>query len=340
MKQREIWIDVAKGLGIILVVLGHTLIPDGIVKFIFAFHMPLFFFISGYLFSFNSYPTLNGLVLKKAKQLLIPYLIAFFITYFYWLFIGRTHGADMENNQLWWQPFQALIYGGDWLKGIFAPLWFFTGLFVTQIYFYLTKNLKPFLVFIIIALASIGGFYLSKIEPYQFAWSFDAALLTIFFYGLGYLLKDKIKNTIDKLKPFPLIAGSILLFTLTYFLSQYNVKMSFYANIYGDYFLFIFGALAGTAALIGLAKLWQNSKILEFLGRNSLIIFAYHSILLGVYRNGLALIGLPIKAGTLYSGVIYATLDILTLTAIILIYNWLKNIPKKDAATGLISQSN
>ena len=56
--KRLDWIDIAKGIGIILVVLGHTLVPQvretGFAGFlwifIYNFHMPLFFFLSGYLF--------------------------------------------------------------------------------------------------------------------------------------------------------------------------------------------------------------------------------------------------------------------------------------------------
>ncbi|MCD4694754.1 MAG: acyltransferase family protein, partial [Bacteroidales bacterium] len=49
-KQRFEWIDIAKGIGILLVVYGHCQPPPLIEKFVYAFHMPLFFFISGFLF--------------------------------------------------------------------------------------------------------------------------------------------------------------------------------------------------------------------------------------------------------------------------------------------------
>ena len=47
MKTRIEWIDFAKGLTILLVVVGHT-ISNGLIRgSIFSFHMPLFFFLSG-----------------------------------------------------------------------------------------------------------------------------------------------------------------------------------------------------------------------------------------------------------------------------------------------------
>lgn len=49
MKQRNETVDIAKGLGIVLVILGHLVVGDGLVsKWIFSFHMPLFYFLSGY----------------------------------------------------------------------------------------------------------------------------------------------------------------------------------------------------------------------------------------------------------------------------------------------------
>ena len=48
--MRESWIDVLKGIGIILVVIGHTSMENPLVKWIYVFHMPLFFALSGYMF--------------------------------------------------------------------------------------------------------------------------------------------------------------------------------------------------------------------------------------------------------------------------------------------------
>ncbi|WP_442945177.1 acyltransferase family protein [Nostoc sp.] len=48
MSQRIEWIDCWKGLAIITVVVGHIIAP--VSKYIFWFHMPLFFFLSGYLY--------------------------------------------------------------------------------------------------------------------------------------------------------------------------------------------------------------------------------------------------------------------------------------------------
>lgn len=47
--QRIDWIDTAKGLCMLLVIVGHTLPYSNLLRnFIFSFHMPAFFFLTGY----------------------------------------------------------------------------------------------------------------------------------------------------------------------------------------------------------------------------------------------------------------------------------------------------
>lgn len=50
MDSRIKWIDAAKGLGIVLVVMSHAPIDETLKAFLFAFHMPLFFYLSGAVF--------------------------------------------------------------------------------------------------------------------------------------------------------------------------------------------------------------------------------------------------------------------------------------------------
>ena len=53
-KTRDISIDMAKGIGMIAVIIGHMTVPVKVTDFIFSFHMPLFFLINGYFFKEKS----------------------------------------------------------------------------------------------------------------------------------------------------------------------------------------------------------------------------------------------------------------------------------------------
>ena len=92
--KRFIWVDYAKTIGIYLVILGHSYICTPINEIIYTFHMPLFFFLSGYLFSFERYPSFKKFAWKRFKSLLVPYLWINLITYLFWLLIGRNYGHD------------------------------------------------------------------------------------------------------------------------------------------------------------------------------------------------------------------------------------------------------
>ena len=71
--KRETWIDFLRGTGIILVMLGHCWPPFS--KQIYGFHMPLFFLLSGYLFSHYEKLCFKDLIKKLAVRLLIPYYV-------------------------------------------------------------------------------------------------------------------------------------------------------------------------------------------------------------------------------------------------------------------------
>jgi fucose 4-O-acetylase-like acetyltransferase len=71
MDKRIEWIDLSKGIGMVLVILGHCVCFGGnIHNIVFSFHMPLFFILSGIVFGNNQ----KNFVLKKAKALLVPYV--------------------------------------------------------------------------------------------------------------------------------------------------------------------------------------------------------------------------------------------------------------------------
>lgn len=72
--NRVQWLDVAKGITIMLMVLGHTSIPDRLSNFIFAFHMPLFFIASGWCTSWNKY-SWEEYLKKKGQALAIPFIV-------------------------------------------------------------------------------------------------------------------------------------------------------------------------------------------------------------------------------------------------------------------------
>lgn len=105
---RVAWIDVAKGIGILLVVLGHISTEPG-ARAVFLFHMPLFFMLAGATFRRRN---LLDFARARAASILVPYAA-------YLALVASTFPADWRS----------LVVGGTALQGPFAPFWFATCLF-------------------------------------------------------------------------------------------------------------------------------------------------------------------------------------------------------------------
>ena len=86
--DRKKWLDICKGIAIILVVMGHVnssfsnsgILSDSFLlkyvgKFVYSFHMPLFFILSGFGFGLSKKATMTREIKKRVCSLGIPYLI-------------------------------------------------------------------------------------------------------------------------------------------------------------------------------------------------------------------------------------------------------------------------
>lgn len=71
--KRKYWLDIAKGIAIFLMVIGHTSIPNVVSNFIYAFHMPLFFIASGLTSNYGKH-TVGGYVKHKSYTIMLPFL--------------------------------------------------------------------------------------------------------------------------------------------------------------------------------------------------------------------------------------------------------------------------
>lgn len=123
------WLDSAKGIGILLVVIGHIW-TGGIVRDdIYAFHMPLFFLLAGY----TARPKdQRGFVTAQWRTLAVPY-IAFLLT----LVLADQLIEHMRGLypifRSWDQALWAMLVGGSELRGPFTIFWFVPCLMAARI---------------------------------------------------------------------------------------------------------------------------------------------------------------------------------------------------------------
>lgn len=274
--ERIEWIDNLKGVGIFLVVLGHLQLAETSTKIIYSFHMPLFFFISGFLFKIKSNEAFRTRARKKAINLIRPYFIFEAISILFTSFVSIVKGGKLPALS---DTLSELFYL-EGTVGWNSPLWFLVVLFFVELIFSVFKS--PLYKMTISFVGLIGGFLLSLINT-NFIIGINAIFIGVFFYGFGYILrKHSIIEKLGKHK-LPSIVSTSSFLVLNIVISLINQPVSIYENVVGNYFYFIVAALSGVLFMVIVFSKTRSVKILEFYGKNTLFIMGTHYFFLFVY---------------------------------------------------------
>lgn len=328
MKTRFNWIDFAKFLGIFLVVLGHTPLPVSIINFIYSFHMPLFFFISGFLFDFNKFQSLLEFIKRRTQQLILPYLFLSLITYLFWLFIGRKFGSDSNSSLSIFTPLIGIFYGtatNNYLAHC-VPLWFLPCLFVVEFIFFICfRRGKGKLL--ILSIIIMFGYLSLKLNLYVMPWSLNTAFISIVFYSIGNLFKDKILKAVS-FKIIYRALAAVVSFIMLIFLGELNGRIDMSSNVYNNYPLFLITAVIGIFFIITLASLCQKlvlrNSFIGFFAKNTVIILAFHIAVGSVIKGFVFFLlnkNLDVFNGSFLLNLVYTILSFLVLIPIISLIN-------------------
>lgn len=96
---RIAWIDVAKGIGILLIVFGHTMQSGFVRQVIFSFHVPFFFFLSGV--TYKREASFCTFIRKRIVGLLVPYWVWGIISIAVFLLMGHfLHLKEADTGLL------------------------------------------------------------------------------------------------------------------------------------------------------------------------------------------------------------------------------------------------
>ncbi|SFM56217.1 acyltransferase family protein [Methanolobus profundi] len=278
--MRHQWIDSLKGFAIILVVIGHLNdVSEGLNTYIYSFHMPLFFFISGYLFNYQKYKN-NSIqfIRKKINSLVIPYFTFTLISYLYYIITDYMYEPNITNIELLGN---GIIY--NLYTSIFAisksiintPLWFLPCLFITELtYFYILTKVsekKMKLMIILVASALIGYLYSSNVTI-RLPWGLDIAFVAIIFYAAGNILKKHFQIKQPTQNTYTLF----LLFVFSLSFCLLNKRVDMYNLVYNNYILFYTSAFLGIIFYMHIFLKIEPSNILSYYGQNSIIILGIH----------------------------------------------------------------
>ncbi|MFP5418016.1 MAG: acyltransferase family protein [Gammaproteobacteria bacterium] len=297
--KRLTHVDTMKAIGIVLVVVGHAPGLDATLKqVIYAFHMPLFFFISGLLLSESKlFMPGRAYFFSVWKGLGIPYLFFFLVSYLYWL---PTHEMASRASQYagirWWEPLIGVVVGNGDALYVNVVLWFFTCLITTALLFYwLRRYLSA--TFLLLTLNTIGLLFVLGYErgwP-RLPWGLDNAVVALAFYATGHFLRRYQEALCARTTTTRARAWAALLLTAVVVIARVNGEVDLNTLHFGRYpALFIAGGYLGTLALFYLAISLPALSVFQWLSRTTLIIFPTHLLMFSAFTGVAVLVfGLP-----------------------------------------------
>lgn len=288
--KRENWIDWAKTIGIILVVLGHFPLKNYAIDFIYTFHMPLFFIVSGYLFTPSLDNSYKQHVLKDAKRLLIPYLFFGVLSVLIYTTVGFLkdlwHGTlSFDTLALLCRSLAGVLMGNgfptDYTIVRNGSLWFLPALFFTRILYRAISRCKEGIkiLYCILAVVLVMWFrHRAEFPPF----SLGSALLALPLFYAGTLFRRT--GMIGFLKEHRLfdIALSLVCLAVLCLVMRWNGHVEMYIFQYNNMGLFFAGGIAGTIWIFSLCVFLDriNWKYVYTISTGTLLILAMHLFLL------------------------------------------------------------
>lgn len=273
VNKRLEWVDSLKGILMVLVLWGHFFPPERIGVWIYSFHMPAFFIISGYL---KKNRTFVESCLKKAKGLLVPYGITALASFILGIFLYRGMGLEVSLKEMLLNMF---YLNGS--VGWNSPIWFLIVLFELDIFFSLVnRRLHQILVFFSFLLIGYLLYRNRIILPFGihvFVWA-------SVFYAFGQLIKTN-NFELSKNKFIIWVVFILGMLLNCFFIGfQYEVT-SMYLSQLGVYWIFFVNGLLTSYVIIMMFKhLRINIKFLNLISKYSLQIMCTHYLFYMFYR--------------------------------------------------------
>lgn len=277
--MRKSYLDDSKGLAIILMVFGHTMVSHNFVhQWIFSFHMPMFFIVGGILIGSKeenkNWNSKSNSIKRRILTAGIPYLIFGLLLCVFYSVLNILGNEPVTFSALFWK----LIT----LKGINA-LWFLPAYVLGSIAMILTSSTGWFKQFLfaliccaIVCIQELTGWPLLGEVVFK-------ATLGICFFEVGVLIAHF--NLFERL-PIPMI---LLLFIAGLLMFPINGSVEMAPNQLGNPFVYMICASATSISLIG--AFYRYSSIIDRLlphlrvfGQYSMAVLCTQNILIESIR--------------------------------------------------------
>lgn len=278
--NRSEFIDVCKGIGILCVYYGHTAMGGTFPsRMIFSFHMPLFFMISGIVFDVDKIHDFRFLLIKIARNLLIPYCFFEVIGYM----------ARRDVSLLWHQPVHEivrLLHGTGYAESV----WFLMCLTSVQIVAWLfLRYIKPYrrglritasitCVVLCIVVAHVLCWYVPRKLIRHLPFMLGSVPAAMIFFMLGNSLRNLI-SYIESAKTKIWIIVLLLIAVICSFAFTCSIMKGTFSLVRPLFHISVMpSCILGITAVLLLAKITMlipmGRTILSLIGERSLYLFA------------------------------------------------------------------
>lgn len=269
--NRIAWVDWAKALSIFFVVIGH--VGNEILRpFVYAFHVPAFFVISGYLYKKSWW-------FQTLLSFAVPVLCFSVLWFLLSLILSNFNLGEAWYVNTWF------VYKLDATRPMFTGLWFLEVLFVGRLllgdagFDFIRDNYKFFSIFAVILSVSVDIFSV------EMSWYVTRIIQCFPFLGLGLCLKEtNLFNINPKGKKTVAIAiGGGILFLVLIYVNQWCDIM--YNRYNSTFIVFYINAIIGSLLLIYLCLFLRKSSVIEIFSTGTLVILATHTRIASVFKS-------------------------------------------------------
>lgn len=284
--SRLAWVDCVRGFAILLVLIGHSGCFPDVKQYIYGFHMPLFFILSGFLFNFEKWQSAGFWEFFKSRVrcYLIPYFslaticlcIRLALDYFAYGVSASALWASVLPYVKW------ILYSSSFPCPSCGHLWFLAALFVASLFLYgLMAMFKKSAVagFLGCFFAILINYDLNTFSLPLLPFHMDVAMIAALFMLIGVA----IRNWRLLEKPLPIYAIAALFIVGSYAIRT-NVFVDMNSRVYCNYLLMFVGATFISFLIFYLFKKYSvSNRYLSSLGKNTILIIGFNP-----YANGLA----------------------------------------------------
>lgn len=274
MLYRNTTISICKGIGIILMVIGHSGCPKPVHDFIYLFHMPLFFIITGFLFKDKYFEKPLIFLRRKWSALYKPFFISNFIILSICIISDIITRTELTYSHYLNRLLKIVLFTGQY--DILGSLWFLRTLFFSNMIvfmlFYIQQKRKrhKFIPLLISFILLVTGYFIHS-HWGQIVYDIQRELITPILLVTGIYIKQYISRIPQS------ISIMIVVFLLILFSSKY-ITFDIAGSIIYNPIIYIIYSILGFYLVYTLSAKIQNINFLAYIGDNSLSILLLHQI--------------------------------------------------------------